>query len=165
MNCEIKHIIISPDHNFVGHFGGPPGRNPAIPKQQVKLVAGKGIEEDRYARLEEGHRKQITFFDVATLEMLGEAFGKPVTPDLVRRNVFLSGVDLPSLVDKRFKLQGVEFAGVDACPPCQWMDTSVGKGARALMEGRGGLRARILTDGELSVGEAEFEVLQEVPGK
>lgn len=162
MNCEIKHIIISPEHNFVGHFGRPAGTHPAIPRQQVNLVAGKGIEEDRYFRLEEGHRKQITFFDVATLEMLGNQFGKPVTPDLVRRNVFVSGADLPTLVGKRFSLQGIEFLGVDPCPPCQWMDASVGEGARHLMEGKGGLRARILTNGTLALGPAEIEVLEEV---
>ena len=162
MNCKIHHIIISPDHNFVGHFGGPAGTNPAIPKQQVNLVAGKGIEEDRYYRMEEGHRKQITFFDVSTLEMLGEHFGKPVTPDLVRRNVFVSGVDLPSLVGKRFTIGGIEFIGMDPCPPCQWMDASVGDGARNLMEGKGGLRAKILTSGILAVGSAELEILEEV---
>lgn len=161
MNCEIEHIIISPDHNFVGHYGSEPGTHPAIRMEKVALVAGKGIEGDRYARKELGHRKQITFFDMGTIDLLAGQFGDSVKPELVRRNVFVRGIDLPSLVGREFRVQGMRFLGVDACPPCEWMDKSVGDGAKQLMAGRGGLRAEILKGGVLSVGPADFELLPE----
>jgi len=161
MNCKIEHILISSDHNFVGHYGAPPGTNPAIRKDKVRLIEGRGIEGDRYSRRETGHRKQITFFDMATIDLLAKEFGDSVKPELVRRNVFIRGVDLPGLVGRKFVVQGMRFLGVDPCPPCDWMNVSVGDGARQLMEGKGGLRAEILQGGVLSVGPAEFELLEE----
>jgi MOSC domain-containing protein YiiM len=38
------------------------------------------------------------------------------------------------------------------CKPCYWMDEAIAPGAEALLQGRGGLRARILTSGTLRVG-------------
>ncbi len=165
MESRIEHIFISPDHNFVGHHGGPPGENPAIPMQSVELKAGYGIEGDRYAKREEGHRRQITFFDLATIDALSEFSGKEIPPQTVRRNVFVRGIDLPTLVGKNFSIQGVKFVGVDPCPPCEWMDKMMGDGAKDLMEGRGGLRAKILTEGSLSLGPTELEVQAEGNGE
>jgi MOSC domain-containing protein YiiM len=164
MNCHIEHIFISPDHNFVGHHGGSPGVNPTESKERVNLLSGRGIEGDRYAQKEEGHRKQITFFNMDAIDMLEKEMGKAVSPEVVRRNVFVRGMDLPSLVGKTFTLQGVKFVGVDACPPCYWMDEAVGPGAEALLKGNGGLRARILTDGVLSVGAGSLEIHEEDNG-
>jgi MOSC domain-containing protein YiiM len=161
MKCQIEHIFISQDHNFVGHFNSEPGQNPTIRKESVKLISGKGIEGDRYSIRESDHRKQITFFDMDVADKLTVHAKKPISPDSVRRNVFVRGLNLPDLVGKRFALQDIEFVGVDACPPCQWMDVAVGPGTKELLEGSGGLRARILNDGVLSVGEAELIVLEE----
>jgi MOSC domain-containing protein YiiM len=63
--------------------------------------------------------------------------------------VIVSGMHLPELVGTRFCIQGVEFEGVQECKPCRWMDRVVADGAQEFMkaEFRGGLRARILTDG------------------
>ena len=51
-----------------------------------------------------------------------------------------------ALQDVRRELR---FAGVEQCKPCHWMDSALGPGAEAWLQGRGGLRARILTDGVL----------------
>jgi MOSC domain-containing protein YiiM len=69
----------------------------------------------------------------------------------MRRNVITKGVDLNSLIGKRFVIQGVEFEGVCECSPCHWMNEAIAPGAEAALHGRGGLRARILTDGQLKV--------------
>lgn len=164
METKIEHIVISPGHNFVGHYGKPPGTNPVVHKESVKLLPGFGIEGDRYSQREEGHKSQITFFDLATIDALSEFTGKTIPPETVRRNVFVRGIDLPSLVGKTFSVQGVQFHGMDPCPPCEWMDKMMGDGARELMEGRGGLRAKILTDGNLSVGPFDLEILSEDNG-
>jgi MOSC domain-containing protein YiiM len=161
MESTIEHITISPGHNFVGHHGKPPGSNPVIHKDSVNLIAGQGIEGDRYSKREEGHRSQITFFDLATIDALSAFAGKQVPPETVRRNVFVRGIDLPSLVGKTFSIQGIQFLGVDPCPPCEWMDKMMGEGAKDLMKGRGGLRAKILENGSLSTGPAELEILSE----
>jgi MOSC domain-containing protein YiiM len=74
-------------------------------------------------------------------------------PGAARRNVVTSGVDLNSLIGRRFELQGVVFEGIWECSPCYWMDSAIGPGAEQALRGSGGLRARILTDGTLRVSE------------
>jgi MOSC domain-containing protein YiiM len=81
------------------------------------------------------------------------------SPDAFRRNVIIAGVDLTALIARIFRLQGIEFEGMSEARPCYWMNDAVAPGAEAWLRGRGGLRARILTDGDLSVGAvADFAV-------
>ena len=46
-------------------------------------------------------------------------------------------------------MQGVRFHGTQECKPCYWMDRAIAPGAEKFLKGRGGLRARILSDGTL----------------
>ena len=72
-------------------------------------------------------------------------------PSVYRRNVITRGVDLNTLIGVEFEIQGVRFLGNSECSPCYWMDQAFGPGAEAALKGRGGLRAKILTDGVLRV--------------
>jgi len=148
----IRHLFLSPDHNFVGHFGGPSGTNPIIEVESVSCVAGRGLEGDRYLSRPAGHKGQITFFAWETHEILCRQFGvlpdtKPVS--VYRRNVITEGLDLNSLVGREFEIQGIPFFGTEECRPCVWMEEAFGPGAFAALAGRGGLRAKILSDGIL----------------
>jgi MOSC domain-containing protein YiiM len=58
---------------------------------------------------------------------------------------------LNSLIGEEFAVQGIQFLGVEECRPCYWMDQVLGPGAEAALKNRGGLRARILTSGQLRV--------------
>ncbi|HWB61346.1 MAG TPA: MOSC domain-containing protein [Chthoniobacteraceae bacterium] len=152
----IVHLYISPGHNFVGHHGKPPGENPAIEVQEIHCVAGKGIEGDRYFDHKENYKGQITFFEWEMYESLVhacEVLDKP--PSVFRRNVITRGVDLNSLIGKKFEVQGVEFEGAEECKPCYWMDRAFGPTAEWRLRGHGGLRARILTDGTLRVEKSK----------
>jgi MOSC domain-containing protein YiiM len=66
--------------------------------------------------------------------------------------VITRGLDLNSLVGREFEIQGVRFLGTAECSPCYWMDRAFAPGAEAALKKRGGLRAKILTDGLLRVG-------------
>jgi hypothetical protein len=44
----------------------------------------------------------------------------------------------------------VEFEGICECKPCYWMDYAIAPGAEQFLQGRGGLRAKILSDGILA---------------
>ncbi len=46
-------------------------------------------------------------------------------PQATRRNVFERGQDLNTLIGQEFAVQGVRFAGVEKCAPCEWMDAAV----------------------------------------
>lgn len=148
--ARIRHLYLSPGHNFRGHHGGPPGANPILEQDQIRCVAGRGIEGDRYFDHMEQFKGQITFFADEVYRELRRAMNREdLAPSVFRRNVITEGVDLNALVGRTFELQGVRFEGTEECAPCYWMDQACGPGAEAFLRGRGGLRAKILTDGTL----------------
>ena len=150
MMPAIRHIYISPGHNFRGHHGGAPGEHPIVEVDAVECVAGKGLVGDRYFAEKEDFKGQITFFANEVHRQLCEKFGQTGTPPSVyRRNVITEGLDLNALIGKEFEIQGVRFLGTEECRPCYWMDQAVAPGAEDAMKGRGGLRAKILTTGSL----------------
>jgi MOSC domain-containing protein YiiM len=151
-SVRVRHIYVSPGHNFRGHHGGPAGTHPTLEMAEVRCVAGRGLEGDRYFDHKADFKGQITFFAWEVHRDLCRHFGRPDTPPAVyRRNVVVEGADLNALVGREFVLQGLRFAGAEECAPCEWMNEAFGPGAEAALQGRGGLRARILTDGVLRV--------------
>ena len=151
-SAVIQNLYISPGHNFFGHHGQQAGTNPVLERGDVECVTGKGIRGDRFFEYQDDYKGQITFFSIEVLRAVSDALSIPTpSPGVVRRNVIVETLDLNQLVGKRFELQGVLFEGVCECKPCYWMDQAIAPGAEQLLQGRGGLRAKILTDGILRV--------------
>ena len=146
----IHNIYISDDHNFYGHHGKEPGSNPMIELDSVECEGGKGIIGDRFHNYKEDYKGQITFFSLEVYKDICTNFKlTDVSPSVFRRNVIISGVDLNSLINKKFNIQGIDFLGTQEAAPCYWMNGAVAEGAENAMKGRGGLRAKILTSGRL----------------
>lgn len=146
----VRHIYISPGHNYRGHHGGPAGDNPIVEVDNVECVPGKGLVGDRYFGEKEDFKGQITFFALEVHRELCQKFGQPATsPSVYRRNVITEELDLNALIGNEFELQGIRFLGTEECKPCYWMDQAVAPGAEDAMKGHGGLRAKILTTGIL----------------
>jgi hypothetical protein len=147
---EICHLYISQDHNFFGHYGREPDEYPAVEFPEIECVAGRGIRGDRFFDFQQDYKGQITFFSLEVFDELCRALEvQNCSPGSVRRNVMTRHIDLNDLIDQDFEIQGVHFHGTGECRPCDWMDRAVGPGAEEFLKGRGGLRARILTDGTL----------------
>lgn len=149
----VRHLYISPGHNFFGHHGKPAGESPLLEVDQIECVAGKGIRGDRFFEFKENYKGQITFFSSEVFEELCRKLS--VTgrqAGVTRRNVITAGVDLNSLINQTFEIQGVQFRGTAECTPCYWMDQAIAPGAEKQLQGQGGLRALILSDGILRVG-------------
>jgi MOSC domain-containing protein YiiM len=153
----IRQIFISPGHNYFGHYNKPPGDHPLIGQTRVECVAGHGIRGDRFYDYRDDYIGQVTFFSADIFEKLGQAFDLTnKSPGALRRNVVVSDVDLNSLIGVDFEIQGVQFRGTKHCSPCHWMDQAIAPGAEKWLAGNGGLRAQILSDGFIEVGEARL---------
>jgi MOSC domain-containing protein YiiM len=164
MLVAIRHIFISPGHNFVGHHGQPAGEHRAIGVPEVMCRAGRGLEGDRFHGYRPDYKGQISFFAWETYEAVKREFAVPaLAPGAFRRNVLVEGADLNALIGRRFSLGGVIFEGTEESKPCHWMNAAVAPGAEAWLRGQGGLRAKIITDGRLVVGAAELAVLADGP--
>jgi MOSC domain-containing protein YiiM len=153
---EICHLYISPGHNFVGHHGCDPDDYPMIEVPTVECVGGRGIRGDRYFDFKDDYKGQITFFSLDVFDELCRTLGLGQRSQAeARRNIIVRGADLNELICEDFEVQGVRFHGTEECRPCYWMDRAIAPGAHEFLKGRGGLRAKILSDGRLcSSGDA-----------
>jgi MOSC domain-containing protein YiiM len=125
--------------------------------QQIECVAGHGIRGDRFYDYRDDYKGQITFFSLEVFERLAAHFelrGK--SAGALRRNVIASGIDLNDLIGEEFSIQGVRLRGTAHCRPCYWMDQAVAPGTEDFLQGNGGLRAQILANGVIAVGEARL---------
>jgi MOSC domain-containing protein YiiM len=156
----IEQIFISPGHNYFGHHGKPPDHFPLHEVTEIECVAGRGIRGDRFFDYRDDYKGQITFFSREVFDQLARTFSLTnIFPGVLRRNVLVSAVTLHELIGTDFEVQGVRFHGAAHCKPCYWMDTAVAPGAEKFLAGRGGLRARILSEGQIRVGDARLKIL------
>ncbi len=85
------------------------------------------------------------------LDELGTA-GRTLDFAGTRRNVPTRGVDVNALVGRRFRIGDVLCEGRRLCEPCFHLDRLSGPGLLRPLIHRGGLRADVLTDGEIRLG-------------
>lgn len=159
---RIRHLFISPGHNYFGHHEKPAGEHPILEVDEVECVAGRGLVGDRFFDFKKNYKGQITFFAREILEQMRAALGlSEVEAAGARRNVITEGVNLNTLIGQEFELQGLQFAGTEECRPCYWMNSAFrNEEAEVWLRGNGGLRARILTDGVL-----QRDSLAQAPGR
>jgi MOSC domain-containing protein YiiM len=154
---QIRQIFISPGHNYFGHHGRAPADYPLNEVSSIECVAGRGIRGDRFFDYKDNYKGQITFFSFEVFERLAAQFGLTnKSAGAVRRNVVVSGIDLNDLIGEEFSIQGVRLRGTAHCRPCYWLDQAVAPGAEQFLAGNGGLRAQILSTGEISLGDAQL---------
>lgn len=147
-------------------------REASAPMESVsaaRAVPGRGLEGDRYftgrgfysSRASVGGR-ELTLIEVETVEALfrgivnaeGETLGIQLLPAETRRNIATAGVPLNHLVDREFWVGEVLLRGTRLCEPCKHLEDLTQKGVLAGLIHRGGLRARILSEGIIRVGDS-----------
>ena len=116
--------------------------------------AGRGLEGDRFFDFKPNYKGQATLLAWETYQRLCTQFAVfDKSPSVFRRNIITEHLDLTALVGVEFELQGVRFLGTQESAPCHWMNHAFAEGAEEAMRGHGGLRVKILTDGELRAEE------------
>lgn len=115
------------------------------------VVAGHGLEGDRYAN---DGKRQVTLVQAEHLPVIAALCGREaVAPQLLRRNLVVSGISVLALKNQRFRIGGALFEGSGPCEPCSKMEAALGAGGYNAMRGHGGICARVLEGGAIAVGD------------
>jgi MOSC domain-containing protein YiiM len=142
----------------------------AAPVRRVpsaRLLAGRGLEGDRYA-LGGGTwaqypdlEKQLTLIDAADVAAVAAEVGVPLTPGDTRRNLVTAGVDLPALVGRWFAVGDALLFGVKRCPPCTHLERLTGARLIKAMVHRGGINAAVFAGAPVAEGALVRPVSEE----
>jgi MOSC domain-containing protein YiiM len=131
-------------------------REPARAVTSTVALAGIGLADDRL-----GHRgepelstRQVTLIQAEHLAVIARlARVGQVDASALRRNLVVSGINLLALKNAKLKVGGALLEVVGPCQPCSRMEEAIGPGGYAAMRGHGGMTARVLVGGAISVGD------------
>ncbi|WP_205543933.1 MOSC domain-containing protein [Rubrobacter indicoceani] len=125
---------------------------------RAEAVAGRGLRGDRYERKAgtfsdpNGRGYDLTLIESEALKELKDR-GVDLPAPKARRNIVTGGISLDALIGRRFKIGPVECIGRRRCEPCAHLERLTGPGVLCGLVHRGGLRADILSGGEIRVGD------------
>lgn len=138
-----------------------PARSQATRKvESARAVPGRGLEGDHRYEQADGTRElpaktEITFIESEAIDAASADYGIKLHAEECRRNVVTRGAPLNHLVGREFTVGEVRCRGLKLCEPCDYLEGLLERpGFKKSLLHRGGLRARILTEGEIKVGDA-----------
>jgi MOSC domain-containing protein YiiM len=127
---------------------------------EVHAVPGVGLQGDRYSsglgtfsKHPQKPDYEITFIEQEKIDAFARESGLPFTAFHARRNIVTEGVDLNALVGKDFRVGSVRIRGIRLCEPCAHLATTSYPEALLGLVHKGGLRAQILSEGQIHVGD------------
>lgn len=140
---RIKWIGIRPGH-----------REPMVEVEEAILLEGAGIHGDHAGRrVRPDSKRQVTLFQWEHLAVIGAFLGdQAVSPDALRRNIAVAGINLLALKDRRFQIGSALLEYTGLCHPCSRMEESLGPGGYQAVRGHGGINARVVQGGMIAPG-------------
>lgn len=128
---------------------------PARSLERARALAGLGLEGDRHVAGTGTFPSGLPGSALTLIEAeVVESFDPPLGPDEHRRNVVTRGIDLNRLVGHEFRIGSLRCAGRRLCEPCTVVEGYAERPILRALVHRGGLRADVLEDGEIAVGDA-----------
>jgi MOSC domain-containing protein YiiM len=129
---------------------------------EVTALPDAGLVGDHYGGTN-GNR-HITLMQAEHLPAIASFVGlAEVSPELLRRNLLVSGINLLALKDQRIQIgdgaDAVVLEITGQCHPCSKMETALGPGGYNAMRGHGGITARVIQGGLIRVGDALWSLV------
>ena len=129
---------------------------------EVLAVPGKGLEGDRYFHNKGTFSKpqpdrELTLIEAEAIEAFKREFNVDYGLSDSRRNLVTRGVPLNHLVGKEFWIGEVKARGLKLCEPCKQLQKLSHEKVLPGLVHRGGLRAQILSEGMIRVGQTVRE--------
>ncbi|MGI4021667.1 MAG: MOSC domain-containing protein [Janthinobacterium lividum] len=149
-----KLIDTLPQQGKVCWIGVRPGRKqPLIALETVEAIMQKGLSGDHYAGAP-GSKRQVTLIQQEHLDAIASIMkNDQLSPEMLRRNLVIKGINLLALKDKTFWVGEALLEYTGECHPCSRMEEILGSGGYNAVRGHGGITARILKCGEISLND------------
>ena len=140
-------------------FIAPISAGPMVSQSRVHAFADRGLEGDRFYRESWNDVKRpdkaLSLIEAETLELAAKELGVESIADQTRRNIVTRGVPLIDLLDQEFTIGSVRMRGIRLFEPCgHLVKVTQLPGIFPALLHRSGLKAEILTDGVISIGDA-----------
>ena len=147
--------------DIVGLYISEVKTGPMKPVATATALSGRGLLGDRYAakagtftpRSDRLRGYDLTLIESEILERVTFPDGSDLTAPESRRNVVTRGIDLNALVGREFTIGSVRALGQRLCEPCVHLQRLTRPGVIAGLVHQGGLRADILSGGEIRLGD------------
>lgn len=132
---------------------------PVLEVPSVELKMGQGIVGDHFkGRI--NSKRQVSIIQQEHLSVIQQLLDtEEISPDILRRNLVVSGINLLSLKRKQFLLGTAKLEMTEQCHPCSRMELALGKGGFNAMRGHGGILARVVEDGIVNLGDSLIPIL------
>jgi MOSC domain-containing protein YiiM len=142
-----------------GIFVAPSSAREMISLSQVRAFADRGLEGDRFFRdswdAVRRPDKAVSLIEEEVLQLAAKELGLESIAHLTRRNIVTRGVPLIELLKREFTIGGALMRGVRLFEPCAHLvKVSNLPGIFKALEHRSGLKAAILSDGVIRVGDS-----------
>jgi MOSC domain-containing protein YiiM len=147
MPVTIERIFLAPE----------PG-GALLEVERIRVVAGAGIEGDRYFNSKDEPGQNITLVEAEVIEAFNAEFGTRYELSCTRRNLVTRGVRLSPLVGREFVIGSVRLRGVELCEPCKNLGKTMASeavtaaAAVKYLVHRAGIRADVLSTGTIAAG-------------
>jgi MOSC domain-containing protein YiiM len=130
-------------------IGVRPERRAPLLSLSTVVINETGIEGDH--RVKAGKRA-VSLIQWEHFPVIASLANKEdVTPEELRRNFVVGGINLLGLRNRTFRIGNALLKGTGICAPCSRMEENLGPGGYAAVRGHGGITADIISPGEVSL--------------
>ena len=129
-----------------------------VEHQSVRVIAGSGIEGDRYFGLRNEPGQNLTLIEIEEIEAFFLEQERTEELSVTHRNLLTRSVRLNELVGVEFWVGEVRVKGVELCEPCLGLGVALSSPTLSppavvkRLVRRGGLRADVLSSGVIERG-------------
>jgi len=130
----------------------PERRAPVESVDKIRVESPFGIVGDRYSG--RSGKRAVTLVQAEHIDVIASVLNTTVTPEQLRRNLVIRGLNLLALKGRRFTIgtATLEFTGL--CHPCSFMEETFGPGGYNAVRGHGGITAAVVDNGIVKTANA-----------
>tara|TARA_Y100000590_G_C15156883_1_gene802062 strand:- start:91 stop:531 length:441 start_codon:yes stop_codon:yes gene_type:complete len=125
-----------------------------INANSILAIAGKGLENDRFAKKNNDKGNQLTIIQKEIIDEYNKNQGTSIPYINFRRNIISKNINLNEMIGKIIKIKNIEIKVIDLCEPCNHLQKLLKQEnlVKNLLH-KGGIRCEILKGGKINIGD------------